>query len=65
MYSEAGILRSTAGMTKDNAKVALYELENDMKRVLSKDNKFRSFLNSTYGEMAEGYREIRAMSEEV
>ena len=65
MYSEAGILRSTAGMTKDNAKVALYELENDMKRVLSKDNKFRNFLDSAYGEIAEGYQELRKLSEEV
>src|ERR671916_39644 len=65
MYSEAGILRSTAGMTKDNAKVALYELENDMKRVLSKDNKFRNILDSAYGEIAEGYQELRKLSEQV
>jgi hypothetical protein len=65
MYSEAGILRSTAGMTKDNAKVALYELENDMKRVLSKDNKFRNFLDSAYGEITEGYQELRKLSEEL
>src|ERR671921_283563 len=65
MYSEAGILRSTAGMTKDNAKVALYELENDMKRVLFKDNKFRNFLDSAYGEIAEGYQELRKLSEQV
>jgi hypothetical protein len=64
MYSEAGILRSTAGMTKDNAKVAMYELENDMKRVLSKDNKFGKILDTAYSELSEGHQEIRKMSEE-
>lgn len=64
MYSEAGILRSTAGMTKDNAKVAMYELENDMKRILSRDNKFRKILDTAYSEISEGYQEIRKMSEE-
>jgi hypothetical protein len=63
MYSEANILRSTAGMTKDNAKVALYELENDMKSLLAKDSRFRAFLNLTYGELVEGYEEIRKRSE--
>ncbi len=64
MYSEAGILRSTSGMTKDNARVAMYELENDMKRVLSKDNKFRKILVTAYSEVSEGQQEIRRMSEE-
>ena len=63
MYSEANILRSTSGMTKDNAKVALYELENDMKILLSKDSRFKAFLNLTYGELVEGYEEIRKRSE--
>jgi hypothetical protein len=63
MYSEANILRSTAGMTKDNAKVALYELENDMKSLLAEDRKFKVFLNLTYGELVEGYEEIRKRSE--
>jgi hypothetical protein len=63
MYSEANILRSTAGMTKDNAKVALYELENDMKSLLAKDSRFKAFLNLTYGELVEGYEEIRKRSE--
>jgi hypothetical protein len=64
MYSEGGILRSTAGMTRDNAKVAMYELENDMKRVLSKDNKFRNILDTAYNELSEGHQEISKMSEE-
>lgn len=63
MYSEANILRSTSGMTKDNAKVALYELENDMKSLLAKDSRFKAFLNLTYGELVEGYEEIRKRSE--
>ena len=63
MYSEANILRSTAGMTKDNAKVAVYELENDMKSLLAKDSRFKAFLNLTYGELVEGYEEIRKRSE--
>jgi hypothetical protein len=65
MYSEAGILRSTEGMTKDNAKVALYELENDMKRVLSKDNRFRKILDSAYSEVSEGHEEIRKISDQL
>ncbi|MDQ3840170.1 MAG: hypothetical protein M3297_12980 [Thermoproteota archaeon] len=65
MYSEASILRSTEGMTKDNAKVALYELENDMKRILSKDNKFRKILDSAYGELSEAYQEIRKISNQM
>jgi hypothetical protein len=63
MYSEANILRSTSGMTKDNAKVALYELENDMKSLLAKDSRFKAFLNLTYEELVEGYEEIRKRSE--
>jgi hypothetical protein len=50
-------------MTKDNAKVALYELENDMKNLLAKDSRFKTFLNLTYGELVEGYEEIRKRSE--
>jgi hypothetical protein len=63
MYSEANILRSTSGMTNDNAKVAIYELENDAKGLLAKDNKFKMFLNLTYEELVEGYDEIRKRSE--
>jgi hypothetical protein len=65
IYSEANILRATAGMTKDNAKVALYELENDMKGLLSKDSKFKKFLGIAHDEMIEGYEEIRKRSELV
>jgi hypothetical protein len=63
MYSEANILRSTSGMTKDNAKVAVYELENETKNLLAKDNRFKAFLNLTYEELVEGYEEIRKRSE--
>jgi hypothetical protein len=63
MYSEANILRSTSGITKDNAKVAVYELENDTKGLLAKDNKFKTFLNLTYEELVDGYDEIRKRSE--
>jgi hypothetical protein len=63
MYSEANILRSTSGMTKDNAKVAIYELENETKSLLTKDNRFKAFLNLTYEELVEGYDEIRKGSE--
>ena len=63
MYSEANILRLTANMTNDNAKVAVYELENDMKTLLSKDSKFKTILDSTHEELTEGYREISKRSE--
>jgi hypothetical protein len=63
MYSEANILRSTSGMTKDNAKVAIYELENETKGLLAKDNRFKALLNLTYEELVEGYDEIRKRSE--
>jgi hypothetical protein len=63
MYSEANILRSTSEITKDNAKVAIYELENDTKGLLAKDNRFKTFLNLTYEELVEGYDEIRKRSE--
>jgi hypothetical protein len=52
-------------MTNDNAKVALYELENDMKGLLSKDSKFKKFLGIAHDEMIEGYEEIRKRSELV
>jgi hypothetical protein len=63
MYSEANILRSTSGIAKDNAKVAIYELENETKSLLSKDSRFKSFLKITYEELVEGYEEIRKRSE--
>jgi hypothetical protein len=63
MYSEANILRSTSGIMKDNAKVAIYELENETKSLLSKDSRFKSFLKITYDELVEGYEEIRKRSE--
>jgi hypothetical protein len=63
MYTEANILCLTANMTNDNAKVAVYELENDMKTLLSKDSKFKTILDSTHEEMIEGYREISKRSE--
>jgi hypothetical protein len=63
MYSEANILRLTENMTNDNAKVAIYELENDMKTLLSKDSKFKTTLDSTHEELIEGYREISKRSE--
>ena len=63
MYTEANILCLTANMTNDNAKVAVYELENDMKTLLSKDSKFKTILDSTHEELIEGYREISKRSE--
>jgi hypothetical protein len=59
MYNEANILRTTGDITKDNARVALYELENDMKTLLSRDTKFKSILESTFVELEEGYQEIQ------
>jgi len=63
MYIEANILRLIENMTNDNAKVAIYELENDMKTLLSKDSKFKTTLDSTHEELIEGYREISKRSE--
>jgi hypothetical protein len=53
----------TSNMTNDNAKVAVYELENDMKTLLSKDIKFKTILDTTHEEIIEGYREICKRSE--
>jgi hypothetical protein len=58
MYNESNLLLANPESAKDNAKVALYELENAMKTFLSKDNKFMELLQLVEKEFGDGYKEI-------
>lgn len=58
MYNESNILMANPESAKDNAKVALYELENAMKTLLSKDNKFMELLQLVEKEFGDGYKEL-------
>jgi hypothetical protein len=58
MYNESNLLIANPESAKDNAKVVLYELENAMKALLSKDNKFMELLQLVEKEFGEGYKEF-------
>jgi hypothetical protein len=58
MYNESNMLMTNPESDKDNANVVLYELENAMKTLLSKDNKFMELLQLVEKEFGEGYKEF-------
>ena len=58
MYNESNLLIANPENAKDNAKVVLYELENAMKTLLSKDNKFMELLQLVEKEFGDGYKEF-------
>jgi len=58
MYIESIILSSNLKSESDDASVAYYELEHNMKETLSRDQKFMALLNNVNKEFGEGYREL-------
>ncbi|HEX7179589.1 MAG TPA: hypothetical protein VF220_07670 [Nitrososphaeraceae archaeon] len=58
MYSESNILSLTPKSTTGDPDVAYYEIENQMKEILSKDKKFIDLLQKINGELKEGYKEF-------
>jgi len=61
MYIESIILSSNPTSESDDASVAYYELEHNMKETLSMDKKFMALLNNVNKEFGEGYRELTDM----
>ena len=53
MYSESNLLADSPDTTDENARLSLYELESNMKTILSKDNRFLEFLEIIYREVSE------------
>jgi len=64
MYNEANMLMTGREVANDSAKVALYELENAMKTLLSKDERFMQLLSSVEKEFREGYKELMELKKE-
>ncbi len=65
MYSESNILEvvNSDVAADDNARVAMYELESTMKRILSKDKKFMQLLKVVQVEFEFGYNELKKSKE--
>ena len=64
MYNESNILTTNPDVINENAKVALYELESDMKILLSRDTRFMQFLQLVQKEFEDGYRELTKLKSE-
>ena len=65
MYSESNILEvvNSDVAADDNARVAMYELESTMKRILSKDKKFMQLLKVVQVDFEYGYNELKKLKE--
>lgn len=66
MYSESNILVmvNSDDVTNDSARVAIYELENRMKTILSKDKKFMQLLKLVHTDFEYAYNELRQSKEQ-
>jgi hypothetical protein len=58
MYNESNMLITNPNVPNDNARIALYEVENDMKTLLSKDDKFMCLILTVKKEFEDGYKEL-------
>jgi hypothetical protein len=58
MYSDSKILSLTPKSKTGDPEVAYYELESNMREVLSKDNKFVELLHRTNTDFKSGYKEL-------
>jgi hypothetical protein len=58
MYSDSNILSLTPKSTTGDPDVAYYEIERQMKEILSKDKKFIDLLQKINGEFKVGYKEF-------
>lgn len=65
MYSESNILEvvNSDVAADDNARVAMYELESTMKRILSKDKKFMQLLKVVQEDFEYGCDELKKLKE--
>jgi len=58
MYSDSNILSLTPKSNTGDTEVAYYELESNMREVLSKDKKFIDLLHRTNTEFKDSYKEF-------
>ena len=58
IYNESNMLITNPDVSNDNARIALYELENGMKTLLSKDARFMSLILALKKEFEDGYKEL-------
>lgn len=58
MYNESNMLITNPDLSNDNARIALYEVENEMKTLLSKDDKFMGLTLALKKEFEDGYKEL-------
>ena len=65
MYNESNILTTNVDILDDNAKVALYEVEDRMKKLLAYDTRFMKMVQSVREEFEAGYSELIKMKSEI
>ena len=58
LYNDSNMLISNPDVSNDNARIALYEVENEMKTLLSKDNRFMGLILTLKKEFEDGYKEL-------
>jgi hypothetical protein len=58
MYNESNMLITNPNVSNDNARIALYEVENEMKTLLSKDDRFMCLALIVKKEFDDGYKEL-------
>jgi hypothetical protein len=58
LFNDSSLLSSSQEIENEKTMLVIYELENSMKKTLSKDNKFKNFLQTVNDEFSNGYKEI-------
>jgi hypothetical protein len=58
MYNESNMLITNPDISNDNARIALYEVESEMKILLSKDARFMGLILTLKKEFEDGYKEL-------
>ena len=57
-YNESNILKANPEVVNDGARVALYEVESSMKKVLSEDDRFIKLMQLVQKELEDGVKEV-------
>ncbi|MDQ4073053.1 MAG: hypothetical protein M3162_01975 [Thermoproteota archaeon] len=58
MFNDSSIFSSSQHVKDEKTMLVIYELENNMKKTLSKDDKFKNFLGIVNDEFSNGHKEI-------
>lgn len=58
LYNESNLISPSIQLRDEKAILAIHEIETNMKKILSMDNKFQNLLHKAFNEFNSGYRDI-------